>query len=364
MLKSDIKKSNSIETPTIMPLPRKMNLNGEGFLIDSNFCINLCGCTDIRLELSAKKLIERLIKVTDISIDSTLATKAKVTFIINVEKDVNAVQKAIEDESYTLDVNGKGATLNSSTVYGALRGIETFMQLIQLRGVGHIVPAVHIKDFPRFHWRGLLIDATRHWIPPNVIKRNIEAMASVKLNILHWHLTDDQGFRIESKIYPKLHRLGSNGLFYTQEDVKDIVEFASHRGIRIVPEFDMPGHTSSWFVGYPEIASAPGPYKIEQKWGGFKAIMNPIFEATFEFIRNFLAEMATLFPDQYVHVGGDVMNDEHWQANPDIQKFMKKQGIDDSHQLQTYFNQRLSGILHELGKEVIGWDPIIDSDLP
>ncbi len=350
---------------SLMPLPTEM-IPGKGELvIDHDFRIGLSGCVEPLLERATARLVERLTQITGIPMHRDLA-KAKEDAIlqIHVDEKVAEVQSATEDESYTLDITAKIAVLRSRKLYGALRGIETFVQLVRLSDCGFVVPAVRIKDRPRFPWRGLLIDVTRHWIPPAVIKRNLEAMASVKLNVLHWHLTDDQGFRIESYRYPKLHELGSDGLFYTQDDVREIVEFASDRGIRVLPEFDMPGHTSSWFVGYPDLASAPGPYRIERNWGGHEATMDPTREETYEFISNFLSEMVTLFPDLYVHVGGDEVSGKQWQGNRDILKFMVSEGIKDTRHLQAYFNRRLHGIINKLGREMVGWDPILHADLP
>lgn len=348
-----------------MPLPAEMKTTDEEMVIDSDFRVALSGYVEPRLERAAARLTERLSQLTDISMHRDLsAAKENARLLIHVNERVGEVQSANEDESYTLEINAKGSVLSSRTLYGALRGIETFVQLVRLADNGFVVPAVRIRDRPRFPWRGLLIDVTRHWIPPAFIKRNLEAMASVKLNVLHWHLTDDQGFRIESYRYPKLHESGSDGLFYTQKDVIEIVKFASDRGIRVLPEFDMPSHTSSWFVGYPDLASAPGPYRIERNWGGHEATMDPTREETYEFISNFLSEMATLFPDPYIHVGGDEVNGKHWQSNPDIRKFMASKSIENTRHLQAYFNRRLHGILRELGKELVGWDPILHADLP
>ncbi len=284
--------------------------------------------------------------------------------LIHVDEPAEKVQREAEDESYILEVNTKRAVLQASKVYGALRGIETFLQLVQLGEGGFGVPLARIADRPRFPWRGLLIDAVRHWIPPSIIKRNLEAMATVKLNVLHWHLTDDQGFRVESRRYPKLHELGSDGLFYSQEEVQEIVTFARDRGIRVLPEFDMPGHAGSWFVGYPELASAPGPYQIIHSYGGQEATMDPTREETYEFISEFLAEMATLFPDPFLHIGGDQVSGKQWQANSKIRAFMATENLNDIRQLQAFFNRRLHDILQELDRELIGWDPILQPDLP
>jgi hexosaminidase len=189
-------------------------------------------------------------------------------------------------------------------------------------------------------------------------------MAAVKLNVLHWHLTEDQGFRVESKKFPKLHQLGSDGLFYTQDQVREIVAYARDRGIRVMPEFDIPGHSTSWLVGYPELGSAPGPYKIERRAGIFEPALDPTRDQTYKFLDTFLGEMAALFPDAYMHIGGDENEGKQWDRNPQIQAFMKAKGIKDNHALQAYFNQRILKILQKHGKKMIGWDEILHPDLP
>jgi hexosaminidase len=197
-----------------------------------------------------------------------------------------------------------------------------------------------------------------------VILRNIDAMAMVKLNVLHLHLSEDQGFRVESKAFPKLHSMGSNGDYFTQEQIKYIIQYASDRGIRVVPEFDMPGHATSWFVGYPELASAPGPYVVEKKFGEFDPTMDPIKKQTYKFLKKFLAEMCELFPDEYFHIGGDENNGKQWDANPQIQSFMHKEELRNNHELQNYFNRKVLSILQRNGKKMIGWDEILQPGLP
>ena len=177
---------------------------------------------------------------------------------------------------------------------GILRGLETFLQLITITPSGFSVPAVTIHDQPRFVWRGTLIDVGRHFIPIDVLKRNIDGMAAVKLNVLHWHLYDSEGFRIESKRFPKLQEDGSDGRYYTQEEIRDFIAYAHDRGVRIMPEFEMPGHSRSMYVGYPELASGPGPYKMEP--GAPDAEMDPTREETYKFIDKFMEEMAATLP--------------------------------------------------------------------
>jgi hexosaminidase len=209
-----------------------------------------------------------------------------------------------------------------------------------------------------------MIDIARLWMPMDVIKRNIDGMAAVKLNVLHLHITEDQGFRVESRKYPKLHQLGSDGLYYTQDQMREIVRYAADRGIRVVPEFDMPGHATSWLVGHPELASAPGPYQIERNWGIFDPTLDPTKEATYRLLDGFLGEMAAIFPDKYMHIGGDENNGKQWTANVEIQAFMKRRNLADAHALQAHFNQRVSKILTKYGKRMVGWDEILHPDLP
>src|SRR5438552_8710310 len=246
-----------------------------------------------------------------------------------------------EDESYSLEVSNTGAKLDSPTTLGALHGLQTFLQLVATASDGFAVPALSIQDKPRFPGRGLMIDAGRHVIPVDVLHRNIDGRAAVKLNVLHWHLSENQGFRVESKKFPKLHEMGSDGLYYTQNEVRDLIAYARERGIRVVPEFDMPGHSTAWFVGYPELASGPGPYEIERKWGVFDPAMDPTRDETYKFLDAFIGEMAGLFPDQFFHIGGDEVNGKQWDANPKIKEFMHGHGLKDNNDLQAYFNQRV-----------------------
>jgi len=245
-----------------------------------------------------------------------------------------------------------------------MRGLETFSQLVTGSADGYYFPCINVQDKPRFAWRGLMIDVGRHFEPVDVIKHNIDGMAMAKMNVFHWHLSEDQGFRIESKRYPLLHEKGSNGQYYTQEQVRDVIEYAADRGVRVVPEFDMPGHTTAWMPGYPELASAPGPYEIETRWGIFDPTMDPTKEETYQFLDSFIGEMAGLFPDEYFHVGGDENNGKQWTANPQIQEFMRQHGFHTTGELQTYFNQRVLKIVQKHGKKMVGWDEILTPALP
>jgi hexosaminidase len=318
---------------------------------------------DWRLDGAVRRFAARLKFQTALPIAAPPDASTPPTLIITVDGPGEAIQGPDENESYSLEVTPSGVRLHAATVVGAMRGLETLLQLVQPSGSGFILPAVSIQDAPRFRWRGLMIDVSRHFQPIDVIKRTLDGMAAVKLNVFHWHLSDDQGFRIESKVFPKLTDMGSDGLFYTQDQAREIVAYARERGIRVVPEFDIPGHALSWMVGYPELASGTGadyggPYQIEREYGIFDPVMDPTRDSTYKFLDKFIGEMAEIFPDPYMHVGGDENNGVQWKANPRIQEFAKKHNLNDTAALQTYFNQQLLPILKKHGKRMIGWDEI------
>ena len=351
---------------TLMPVPAKLTLKDGVFRLDESFTISVEGNPAKRLYSYATRTLRRLSGRTGHFFPQAYITpetkEPSAKLIIKCNRPGKVVLH--EDESYQLTVSPQTIVLTAETDIGALRGLETFLQLLSADAEGYFFPAIEITDEPRFPWRGLLIDACRHFMPVEVIKRNLDGMAAVKMNVLHWHLSEDQGFRVECKTYPKLHQLGSDGFYYTQEQIKDVIAYANERGIRVVPEFDMPGHATSWLVAYPELASAPGPYTIERKWGIFDPTMDPTREETYQFLDAFFKEMAQLFPDEYMHIGGDENNGKQWNANPDIQAFMKARHILDNHGLQSYFNKRVLKILTKYGKKMVGWDEIFQPDLP
>ena len=287
---------------------------------------------------------------------------------IAVEKrDHNAPQRLGDDESYALLISAERIRLSADEPLGVLRGLETFLQLVAPcagEPAGFCVPVLEIRDQPRFLWRGLSLDVSRHFIPVDGIKRTIDGMAAVKLNVLHWHLSDDQGFRVESKKYPKLQQLGSDGLFYTQAEIRDIIAYARDRGVRIVPEFDVPGHSTSWLAAYPNLGSKPSTYQIAHEKGDPTGVMDPTRDSTYSFLDGFFGEMTKLFPDEYFHIGGDEVQAKEWNSQPKIQAFMKSHKLPNSAALQAYFNKRLQKTLAHDGKKMVGWDEILQPDLP
>jgi hexosaminidase len=346
----------------LMPVPSSVQLGSGQLPIDQTFSFAITGFRDAALEAGIQRFVAALSRQTGIHFYNPSSHAANPTLLIQAEHGREKVQKVGEDESYQLSVSEAGAKLSAANPLGILRGLQTFLQLVETTGKGFAVPAVTIKDQPRFPWRGLLIDVSRHFIPLDVLKRNLDGMAAVKMNVLHWHLSDDQGFRVESKRFPKLHEMGSDGLYYTQSEIREFVEYAHDRGIRVLPEFDIPGHSRSWFVGYPELASSPGPYKIDP--AGPDSVMDPTQESTYKFLDKFIGEMAKLFPDAYFHIGGDEVDGKFWDANPKIQSFIHAHGMKNNQDLQAYFNQRLQKILNKHRKVMVGWDEILHPDLP
>lgn len=350
----------------LMPVPESVAVQAGRFRVDENLSVAGQGPASPRAFNAAARFMSRLSGRTGLFLkqDFLEAQSAADTAAVVYRYQAIGKLQPNENESYTLTVRPEGVALAAETDIGVLRGLETLLQLLSSDEAGYYFPCVEIQDKPRFTWRGLLVDSGRHFQPVDVIKRNLDAMAAVKLNVFHWHLTEDQGFRVESRAFPKLHQLGSDGMFYTQDQIRDVVEYAAARAIRVMPEFDIPGHSTSWLVAYPEYASAPGPYAIERHFGVFGPAFNPSDERVYSFFDKFFKEMAGLFPDPYIHIGGDEVNPDQWNASRTIQAFMKKNGLADNHALQAYFNTRILKILTKHGKKMIGWDEIFQPGLP
>ena len=349
----------------LMPWPQEIEESNSSFKIDQNLTIAILGNDKKkRVTKASTKFLRRLSNRTGVFINNGFPLKQKSA---SIEISFNNVSTLAinNDESYVLKVKSDKILINSKTDIGALRGLETLLQLVNFNKNKFYFQGVIIKDFPRFVWRGLMIDAARHFQPIDVLKRNLDAMASVKMNVFHWHLTDDQGFRVESKIFPKLQEIAADGLYYTQEQIKDVVNYASNLGIRVVPEFDVPGHASAILAAYPKLGSKENyEYKVERFAGVFNPTLNPTKEITYLFLETLFGEIAPLFPDEYFHIGGDENEGKHWDENLEIQKFKKKHNLTTNHDLQTFFNIKLEKILKKLNKKLMGWDEILTPSLP
>ncbi len=346
-----------------MPMPTRVQIGTGQLVVDQSFTAVSTGQKDARLDSGIPRFLDQISRQTGMQLNGQPADASNATFIIRAENAGRKVQELDEDESYTLEITTSRATLTAPNALGALHGLQTFLQLIEPTPAGFAVPAITIQDQPRFPWRGLLIDVSRHFIPIEVLERNLDGMAAVKMNVLHWHLSDDEGFRVESKRFSKLHQSGSEGQYYTQAEIRDFLAYARDRGIRVVPEFDMPGHSRSWLAAYPELASLPGPYRAG-RIANADTVMDPTRDQTYKFLDKFIGEMAALFPDAYFHIGGDEVNNKPWDSNPKIQEFIRAHGMKNNRDLQAYFNQRLQKIVSKHGKIMVGWDEVLHPDLP
>ena len=339
----------------IMPLPAHV-VQGEGeFLIDGHFGITLKGYKESRLERAQQRFLDLLSQETGIPLWRQ-AIINEPHFIIETAGPSAVVQQLGEDESYCLEISTTDVRLIAANPIGVMRGLQTFLQLVRITPNNFSVPVVTIDDQPRFPWRGLLIDSGHRFVPIFAVKRNLDGMEAVKLNVFHWRFADNQGFHVESKKFPLLQVKGSGGFYYSQDEVREIVAYARDRGIRVVPEFDMPCHTTSWFLGYPELASGqPPPHS---------SAIDPTRDATYKFLNGFIGEMAALFPDSYFHTGGDECDLKEWETNPRIQEFMRAHSIKDGAALQALFTARIQKIVAGRKKIMMGWDEVLRPDTP
>ncbi len=345
----------------LMPLPAKLEIKKGALDLSNGLQVKYSSFKNDKIENSVDRFLTRLSSKTGRNGN----TQGGIILEISCEADSpNKVQQVVEDESYRLNIDTKEILLKAPGPYGIMHGLETILQLVEIQDDSIFLPGIEIEDKPRFPWRGIMLDVCRHWMPKEVILRTLDAMPAVKMNVFHWHLTEDQGFRVESKVYPKLHEYGSNGKYYTQEEIREVVQYAADRGIRIVPEFDLPGHSKSWQIAYPELSTVDYPLDFGNKKGEiFAPPLDPTKEEVYEFLDNFIEEMVALFPDPYLHIGGDEVNPKFWDESESVQLFMHENSLNDHHDLQAYFNSRMYEILKKHGKQMIGWEEIQDSEL-
>lgn len=280
------------------------------------------------------------------------------------------------DGAYKLTVNEKGAAILAGTPAGLFYGVQTLLQLLPSEpgtAGDAVLPGVEIFDQPRFGWRGMHLDVSRHFFPVEFIKKYIDLLARHKMNLFHWHLTDDQGWRIEIQRYPRLTEVGAwrteadgrtYGGFYTQDDIRDIVAYAQRRFVTIVPEIEMPGHASAALAAYPEYSCTGGPFSVVTEWGVFDDVYCAGRDDTFTFLKNILSETAGLFPGRYIHIGGDECPKARWRSHGLCQDRMKEVGLKSEDELQAYFVARMARHIETLGKRLVGWDEILDGGAP
>lgn len=366
----------------IIPKPQSIISTGKGnFVIDKNTSLSYDKPSFSSIAV-LEQLQRRIQVIQQYSLNIT-DNKPKKNYISLSFKVLN------KPEGYELTVTEKGIEIAAETAVGHFYGYQTLLQMLPAEvysssiqaNIKLNVPMVSIKDFPRFGHRGIMIDAARHFFPVEFMKKIIDQLALHKLNTLHWHLTDDQGWRIEIKKYPKLTEVGSirkqtmlghytdqkydgkpYGGFYTQDQIRNLIEYAKERFVTIIPEIEMPGHGLAALASYPELGCGPGPYEVKTNWGVEKNVYCPN-EQTFTFLEDVLTEVMDLFPSQYIHIGGDECPKDTWKKSEFCQTLMKKEDLKDEHELQSYFIKRIDKFVSSKGKKIIGWDEILEGGL-
>jgi len=367
----------------IIPKPTKVEINNTTFTIDKNTSIVFpYGKSDYENIANYLKDQIKVILKLDLKVTSTKQEINNNTIVLVFE-----LNEELGKEDYSLVVSSDKVQITSSTANGSFYGIQTLLQLFDVKKINDkilfskSIPGVKIHDTPRFKWRGMHLDVCRHFYNKEFIKKYIDLLAIHKMNTFHWHLTDDQGWRIEIKKYPKLTEIGSvrsetminknwdkfngnpHGGFYSQEDIREIVRYASDRFITIVPEIEMPGHSLAALAAYPEFGCTGGPYEVAKTWGVFNDVYCAGNDQTFEFLENILAEVMELFPGEYIHIGGDECPKKEWKRCPKCQQRMHEEGLKNEFELQSYFIQRIEKFLIANDKKLIGWDEILEGGL-
>ena len=368
----------------LVPVPEKIKVNSGQFVIRSNTSIVLS--SDNQEMKNAVAVFNNLLsKAAGFRLQITVSPAASNAIVCKINPSIS------NDEGYKLSVQKELIVLEAKTPQGIFYGMQTLRQLLPfqierpyLSNTAWTVPCVEIEDAPRFAYRGLMLDVCRHFMPKEFIFKFIDMLAYHKMNTFHWHLTDDQGWRIEIKQYPKLTQIGAfrnrtlegryaspekrkwdntrYGGFYTQDDIKEIIAYAQKRFVTIIPEIEMPGHAVAALASYPELSCSGGPFEVEGIWGVFNDIYCPKDE-TFTFLENVLSEVIDLFPSQYIHIGGDEAPKLRWQNCAHCQDLIKKEGLKDEHELQSYFIKRIEKFVESKGKRIIGWDEILEGGL-
>jgi hexosaminidase len=367
----------------IIPKPVKVEFTGAEFKINqhTNIVYNESNTDFDKVAIYLKDEIKKALNLDLEIVFSENASKKNAIILIQDSIHNN------HPEGYLIDVSKRNVQLFSSTANGSFYGVQTLLQLLKVEDIndkinfGSAIPGVRITDYPRFKWRGMHLDVCRHFYDKEFVKKYIDVLAMHKMNTFHWHLTEDQGWRIEIKKYPKLTEIGSirketmvgknwnefdgipHGGFYTQEDIKEVVQYAADRFITIVPEIEMPGHSLAALASYPEFGCTGGPYEVAKTWGVFDDVYCAGNDKTFAFLQDILTEVIALFPGEYIHIGGDECPKAAWEKCPKCQKRIKDEGLKDEFELQSYFIHRIEKFLIDNNKKLIGWDEILEGGL-
>ncbi len=357
---------------SIIPQPSKLEVNDGEFEITKTTKLYV---SDNVLDGTARFLSEKINSTSHFEL-AVVNEKPKKNYVAFILSDSLELTK----EGYQLKVFESGIEIGAKTPEGIFYGLQSLLQLLPsevespqfVQKMKWIVPFVSIEDEPRFQWRGMHLDVCRHFVPLENIKKHLDMMAMLKLNTFHWHLTEDQAWRIEIKKYPLLTEIGSKriegegheyGGYYTQEDIKEIVKYAADRYIQVVPEIELPGHALAALTAYPEFSCTGGPFKVRNVWGVEPDVYCAGKEETFQFLEDVIEEVVSLFPSEYFHIGGDECPKDRWKECPECQKRIKQEELEDEHQLQSYFIKRIEKVLLAHNKKMIGWDEILEGGL-
>ena len=357
----------AMPTVALVPYPGELRATGGTVKLDAGVQIMVAGGASPEITAATGRWLDE--------VQSVYPAAPGESFAITLESS-----RIGEPESYQLSVQKSGATIRASSDAGLFYGLQTLRQLLDAHA-GRALPLVEVNDAPRFRYRGMHLDVARHFFPVSFVKKYIDLMARHKLNTFHWHLTDDQGWRLQIVQYPKLTEVGGCRKetlvaksdpyigdntpvcgYYTQEEAREVVQYARERFITVIPEIEMPGHATAAVAAYPDLACTPGPFEVATRWGVFDDIFCPK-EETFAFIDNVLGEVTTIFPSRYIHIGGDEVPKKRWQESALAQGLIKREGLKDEHELQSYFIRRVEKMLNARGRRLIGWDEILEGGL-
>ena len=373
---------NSPEDYPIIPKPKQLSIKNGRFVLRSTTQIYASST----LKNEANYLSEMLKPVGDLQINLSDEYSLKQNITLRLDPEI------LNKEDYRLSISPQSVEISANSPVGIFYGIQSLRQLLPSEiesntqeNLSVTLPAVEIEDGPRYPYRGMHLDVGRHFFDSSDIKRYLDLIAMHKMNKFHWHLTEDQGWRIEIKKYPKLTSIGGYrdgtaiglagtknapytydtmryGGYYTQEEIREIVDYAARRHIEVIPEIELPGHSSAALAAYPEYGNTKGPYQVAKRWGIFKEIYSPK-EETFTFLEEILKEVVTLFPSKYIHIGGDEVLKDEWEQSSFAQELIKRENLGDEQGLQSYFIRRIESYLNTLDREIIGWDEILEGGL-
>lgn len=355
------------DTLPLMPMPKEISWQNGQLTLEKSFTWHGKNITSEQRNHIQQLLNRRLSNIANQHIVPSFTDKSlnNLNLLIDIRKLTSNTYPTMDnDESYQLKVNSTHITLQANEIWGALHGLQTLLQLSKFELNKFVIPHVVINDEPRFKWRGLMVDSVRHFMPIALIKRQIEAMAAAKLNVFHWHLTDDQGWRIPIDGYEKLHLTASDGLYYSHEEIIDLVSYAAAFGIRVIPEVDLPGHASAIAVAYPNLITEKRSYPMQRQWGVFEPVLDVSDAAVDQFSEAIVQQLVKLFPDDYVHIGGDEVNPKQWLNSESIAQLMQANKLKSADEVHSYFNRKLSTLLTKYQRKLMGWDEIYHPDLP